>query len=70
MQSPDVVAVINTSPDTVDLLKDALEQAGMIVSTGYMVGRDEKIYEVVGKADDLNAIVRATREAVRARPTA
>jgi CheY-like chemotaxis protein len=127
-----VLAVINTTPDTVDLLKDALEKTGAIVVTGYtfeirdgkldlesflrthqpdvivydiappydrnweflqhlrttilrgyrfvltttnrahvdsLVGRDEEIYEVVGKADDLDAIVRATKEALRARAT-
>jgi DNA-binding NarL/FixJ family response regulator len=128
---PPCVAVLNTTPDTVDLLKDVLEQAGFIVATGYthdirdgklnldaflkthqprvilydvsppydrnwaflqhlratllqgyrfvitatnrahveaLVDRhDEKIYEVVGKAEDLDAIVRATREALRAR---
>ena len=127
-----VAAVINTTPDTVDLLKDVLEKAGMLVVTGYtydirdgkldlpaflrthepdvivydlappydrnweflqhlrqttlsgyrfvltslnskyvegLVGRDEQVYEVVGKAEDLDAIVRATREAVRARAT-
>ena len=127
---PHVAAVINTSPDTVDLLKDALEQAGLLVITGYthdirdgkldlqsfvathspdvivydlappydrnwaflqhlrnttlsgfrfvltttnrryveaLVGRDERVYEVVGKAEDLDAIVQAVREAVRAR---
>ena len=31
MTSHGVVAVINTSPDTVDLLKDAIEQAGFLV---------------------------------------
>jgi len=128
----DVVAIINTSVDTVDLLKDVLEQAGfLVVSTftttvktggidleaflrthrpkvilydiappydrnweffqhlrstalaGYrfvlttvnrqhverLAGRDEEIYEVVGRQDDLDVIVRATREALRARPT-
>ena len=127
---PHVAAVINTTPDTVDLLKDALEQAGLLVVTGYtfdirdgkldlqsflathkpdvivydlappydrnwaflqhlrstalsgyrfvltttnrryvegLVGRDERVYEVVGKAEDLDAIVQAVREAVRAR---
>lgn len=127
---PYVAAVINTTPDTVDLLKDALEQAGLLVVTGYthdirdgtlnlqsflathspdvivydlappydrnwaflqhlrntalsgyrfvltttnrryvegLVGRDERIYEVVGKAEDLDPIVQAVREAVRAR---
>jgi hypothetical protein len=128
--APPVVAVINTSPDMVDLLKDALEMAGLVVVTGFtfdirdgrldidqflrthqprvivydiappydrnwaflqhlrhtvmrgyrfvlttmnpahverMVGRDERIYEVVGRPDDLGQIVQATREALRAR---
>jgi response regulator RpfG family c-di-GMP phosphodiesterase len=127
-----VVAIINTAPDTVDLLKDVLEQAGFLVVTAYMheiregkidletylrvhqpqvivydiappydrswaflehlrstvlkgyrfvltttnrahveslVGRDEKVWEVVGKANDLDAIVRATKEALYARDT-
>jgi CheY-like chemotaxis protein len=127
-----VVAVINTSPDTVDLLKGELERAGFLVVTGLtfdirdgrldlepflrthqpsvivydvappydrnweflqhlrttalkgyrfvitttnlkqvesLVERDEKIYEVVGKSDDLDVIVRATKEALRARDT-
>jgi DNA-binding response OmpR family regulator len=127
-----VAAVINTSPDTVDLLKDVLTKAGIVVVTGYtfdirdghldieqflrthqpgvilydiappyepnwalfqhlrqhamrgyrfvltttnpthverLVGRDERVYEVVGKAEDLDTIVRATREALRARDT-
>lgn len=127
-----VAAIINTSPDTIDLLKDAVERAGFLVVTGYthdirngklhlgeflqdhqpsvilydiappydrswaflqhlrstvmrdyvfvltttnprhverLAGRDERIYEVVGQPDDLNEIVRATREALRARPT-
>lgn len=128
----DAVAVINTTPDAVDLLKDALEQAGFLVVTAYtwavqngsinldallrtyrpkvivydiappyernwaflqhlrrtiltdyqfvltsvnvkhvegLVGADDRVYEVVGKAHDLEAIVRATKEAARARPT-
>jgi hypothetical protein len=127
-----VAAIINTTPDTVDLLKDVLDRAGFIVVTTYthdirdgrmdieaflrthqpsvivydiappydrnwaflehlratvmkgyrfvltttnrfrveaLVGRDEKVYEVVGKSDDLDAIVRATKEASRARDT-
>jgi len=129
---PPAVAVINTTPDTVDLLKDVLEKAGFLVVTGYthdvrdgkldlemmmrladptvilwditppyernwaflqllrttvlrgrrlvvtttnkaqvekLVGSDEEVYEVVGKAEDLDAIVRATKEASRARNT-
>lgn len=125
-----VVAIINTSPDTVALLKDLLERAGFIVVSSYthdirsgaidlaaflrthepavilydiappyernwqflqhlrgsilagyrfvltttnpsrvepLVGRDEHVYEVVDKDGDLDAILRATREAVRAR---
>jgi DNA-binding NtrC family response regulator len=33
------------------------------------VGRDEEVYEVVGKPFDLDQIVRAVKEASRARPT-
>lgn len=128
---PAVVAVINTTPDAIDLLKDALERAGFVVPTaltweiqsghtnlegfvnthqpdvvvydiappyeknwdvlqnlrrtvlkGYrfiltsvnirhvetLVGRDEQVYEVVGTPHDLDEIVRAVREAVKARP--
>ena len=131
-QGPPVAAVINTTPDAIDLMKDALERAGIVVATGYthdirdgkldlesflhthrpdvivydiappydrnwaflqnlrrtllrdyrfvlttvnrdrvekLIGRDEKIYEIVGKEDDLNDIVQATREALRARDT-
>jgi hypothetical protein len=130
--APDVVAVINTTPDAVDLLKDVLERAGFLVVTAYtwavqngsvdlksmlethrpkvivydiappydrnwafflhmrqtilagyrfvltsvnirhvesLVGADERVYEVVGKPHDLDIIVRATKEAARARPT-
>jgi hypothetical protein len=34
-----------------------------------LVGADERVYEVVGKPHDLDIIVRATKEAARARPT-
>ena len=132
MTSAPVIGVLNTSPDTVDLLKDALEKAGFLVVTSFtwkiasgeldlesflathqpevivydvappyeknwaflqhlrervlrayrfvlttpntahverLVGKDEHVYEVVGRADDLGTIVTAVREAVRARPT-
>jgi DNA-binding response OmpR family regulator len=36
MHTPDVVAVINTSPDTVDLLRNVLQQAGFTVVTGFV----------------------------------
>ena len=128
----EVVAIINTSPDTLDLLKDLLEHAGLLVVSTYthhirdgtldleaflrthkprvivydiappyernwqflqhlrqtvlagyrfvltttnpsrvepLVGRDEQVYEVVDKTPDLDAILRATREALRARAT-
>ena len=129
---PDLVLVVNTTPDAVDLLKDVLEQAGFLVVSTFtwliqggkvdieallrthqpkvivydiaapydrnwaffvhlrehvfkqvrfvltsmnvkhvegLAGRDERIYEVVGKPHDLDEIVRAAKEAVRARPT-
>jgi hypothetical protein len=34
-----------------------------------IVGRDETVYEVVGEAEDIDAVVRAVKEASRARPT-
>jgi hypothetical protein len=34
-----------------------------------LVGRDEKIYEVLNGDEDIDAIVQAVREAARARPT-
>jgi len=129
---PDVVLIVNTSPDAVDVLKDVLEQAGFLVVSTFtwavqngtvdllalmrahrprvvvydialpyernwafflhlreqvlkdvhfvltsmnvkqvegLVGRDERIYEVVGKPHDLDVIVRATKEAARSRLT-
>ncbi|HTI43373.1 MAG TPA: hypothetical protein VL693_16215 [Vicinamibacterales bacterium] len=126
-----VVAVINTNPDLVELLKARLETAGFVVLIlhiaeirqgldlsavleahqpsvvvfdvvmpydrnyrflqhlretslkGYrfvlttpnavalvkIVGRDEKVYEVLDDSADIDAIVQAVREAARARPT-
>ena len=130
-RSTPVVAILNTSPDTIDLLKDVLEHAGMLAVWGYThdirsgkldlerfmrvhepdvilydiappydrnweflqhlrtgvlrdyrlvltttnqvhVERlvphgDARIYEVVGKADDLDAVIRAVKEALRSR---
>jgi hypothetical protein len=34
-----------------------------------LVGSDERVYEVVGTPHDLDQIVRATKEAAKARPT-
>ena len=128
-----VAVVLNTSPDVVDLLRRALEQAGVVTVTGFthdvrdgeidlgalvqqhnpdvivydiappydanwklfqhlsgmpvltgrqfvitatnkaqvekLVGRAHHVYEVVGKPADLGEIVRAVKEAGRARPT-
>lgn len=126
----DVVAIINTSPDTVSLLADLLERAGFLVVTLYthdirdgrvdleaflrthrprvilydiappyernwqflqhlrqtvlggcqfvltttnpsrvepFVKGDDRVYEVVDKASNLDEILRATREAARSR---
>lgn len=129
----DVVAVINTSPDTVAMLRTVLQQAGFVVLGGYtyairdgqldiaafvrqhrpkvivydvappyiqnwelfqhvrtlpalhecqfvitttnahhvgqLAGRDERIFEIVGRPVDLDEIVSAVKQAARARPT-
>jgi DNA-binding response OmpR family regulator len=36
MYTPDVVAILNTAPDTVDLLRRVMEQAGFTVVTGFI----------------------------------
>lgn len=126
-----VVAVINTNPDLIELLKARLETAGFVAlilhvedirkgldlnavlethrpsvivydvvmpydrnyrflehlrettlkdyrfvlttpnaeALSRMVGRDEKVYEVLDDRGDIDAIVQAVREAARARPT-
>jgi hypothetical protein len=127
------VAIVNTSPDTIDVLRDALERAGFVVVSCFthdirdgrldfeafmrthapsviaydlappyernhmlyqhvrgmeavrdvqfvitapnavqaqkLIGKDEHVYEVVGKEEDLGRIVDAIKEASRARPT-
>lgn len=125
------VAVINTNPDLVELLKARIEAAGFVVlvihiaeiragldlgavlrqhdprvivydvvapfqrnwrflqhlrdtllgerqfvltspnaqALSRLVGRDEKVYEVVEDGSDIDAIVQAVREAARSRPT-
>jgi len=132
-RSTPVVAILNTSPDTIDLLKDVLEHAGMLAVWGYthdirsgkldlerfmrvhepdvilydiappydrnwqflqhlrsmppitgrqfvlmttnvervreQVGTAEHVYEIVGKPFDLDQIVKAVKEASRARAT-
>jgi DNA-binding NtrC family response regulator len=129
----EAVAIINSSPDTIELLRRVLQHAGFLVVSGYtfdirdgrlditafveqhrpkvivydiappyeenwrlfnhvreldgmrqlrfvitsvnashvegLVGRDEHVYEVVERPLDLDRIVTAVKEAVRARPT-
>jgi CheY-like chemotaxis protein len=126
-----VVAVVNTNPDLVELLKAKIEAAGFVVLVMHiaeiragldlaavlaqhkpqvivydvvapfdrnwrflqhlretvfqgcqfvltspnaaalerLVGRDQKVYEVLDGAGDIDAIVQAVREAARSRPT-
>ena len=133
MKRPVTVAVVNTSPDTIDLLRTPLERAGFVVVSCFtydirdgkvdfdafmrthrptviaydvavpyvknfrlyehvrcmesvqesrfvltstnaavvqkLAGRDEKVYEVVDKHANLDRIIRAIKDASRARPT-
>ena len=131
MANPPVVAVVNTNPDFVELIKVRLEAAGFVVLVMHLadirggldigavlsqhrpqvivydvvmpydrnwrflqhlretafrdyrfvltspnasalariVGRDEKIYEVLDDGGDVDVLVQAVREAARARPT-
>ena len=126
-----VVAVVNTNPDLVELLKARIEAAGFVVlvihiaeiragldiaavfaqhnpmvvvydvvppyertwrflqhlreraihgrqfvltspnerALAKLVGRDERVYEILNDGADIDAIVQAVREAARARPT-
>ncbi len=128
-----VVAVINTSPDIIDMLRIAFEQAGFVVVSALtyeirdgeidvetfvrqhgprvivydlappydanwqfflhmreipvfegcqfvltstnaqyvqkLAGRDQHVYEIIGKPFDLEQIIQAVKEALRARPT-
>ena len=130
---PTVAAVLNTSADVVDLVRHALEQAGVVTVTAFtheirdggvdfdafigqhdpdvivydiappydanwrlfmhlserpaavgrqfvltavnaahvekLAGGDQRVYEVIGKPEDLNRIARAVKEAGRVRPT-
>jgi DNA-binding NtrC family response regulator len=131
MTAPPTIAIVNTSPDTIDLLRHPLERAGFVVVSCYthdirdgridfdafirthrpaviaydiappyvrnvrlyqhvremevvdgcqfvltstnasivqpMVARDERVYEVVDKEEDLGRITQAIKEASRAR---
>jgi DNA-binding NarL/FixJ family response regulator len=126
-----VVAVVNTNPDVIELLKARIEAAGFVVlvihiadirggldvntvleqhdpkvivydvappyernwrflqhlretafngrrfvltspnehALAKLVGRDEKVYEILSDGGDIDTIVQAVREAARARPT-
>jgi CheY-like chemotaxis protein len=131
--APEVVAIFNTNDDTVELLRTAVENAGLVAVSGHiqdvrrgkldleefiqthkprviiydlappydrawmflqhlrdlpalrpihfvltsanvaplqeLAGRDERIYEIIGKPYDIDQIVKAVKEASRARPT-
>jgi hypothetical protein len=71
-----VVAVVNTNPDLVELLKARIERNRRFVITTPnedgvrdLVGKDDHVYEVLDDGGDIDAIVQAVREAARARPT-
>ena len=57
MSAPPTVAVINTSPDTVDILKDALERAGFVVVFSYT-------WKIASGELDLEGFVRALQPVV------
>ena len=133
MSKQNVVAIFNSSPDTVDMLREVLHHAGITAVSAFtfdirdgqvdlegfirqhqpgaivydvappyepnwqlyqhlrstpalahcrfvvtstnaehvraLAGRDERIYEIVGKPYDLGEIVQAVKETLRARPT-
>jgi CheY-like chemotaxis protein len=133
MTRPPTVAIVNTSPDTIELLRQPLERAGFVVVSCYtydirdgkvdfqafldmhhpqviaydiavpytknfrlyehirsipavehtnfvltstnarvvqkLVGRDDKVYEVIDRKEDLDRIIQAIKDASRARPT-
>ena len=133
MKRPVTVAVVNTSPDTVELLRVPLERAGFVVVSCFthdirdaridfeafmrthqpaviaydiavpytknfrlyahvramdavkhsrfvltstnaavvqkLVGRDDKVYEVVDRTENLDRIISAIKDASKARPT-
>ena len=128
-----LVAVFNSSPDTIEMLRVVLQHAGFVVASAFtyelrdgivdvasfmkqhqpevviydvappydanwalflrlrqnpalcdcqfvvtstnagyvqqLAGRDQRVYEIIGKPLDLDKIVRATKEALRSRPT-
>lgn len=57
MNPPDVVAVINTSPDTIELLRLTLQPAGIITVSAFT-------YEIRDGKIDLNAFMAAHRPKV------
>ena len=63
MSDPPVVMVINTNPERRFVLTSPNAKA-----VTALVGKDEKIYEILDAGGDVDAIVQAVREAVRARP--
>jgi hypothetical protein len=74
-----VVAVVNTNPDIVELLRARIEAAGfvawVILHVAEIVGEGLNVeavltrHDPVDDAGDLDTIVQAVREAARARDT-